>query len=50
VYLGLEQLEAEMDRLATQSGHLIGVRYGEPFLMKEMAKVGDIVKLEVRSV
>jgi len=50
VYLGLEQLEAEMDRLATQSGHLIGVRYGEPFLMKEMAKVDDIVKLEVRSV
>lgn len=50
VYLGLEQLEAEMDRLATQSGHLIGVRYGEPFLMKELAKVDDVVKMEVRSI
>jgi bacillithiol biosynthesis deacetylase BshB1 len=50
VYIGLEQLEAEMDRLATQSGHLIGVKYGEPFLMKEMVKVEDIVKMAVRSV
>jgi N-acetylglucosamine malate deacetylase 1 len=50
VYLGLEQLEEEMNRLARQSGHLIGVKYGEPFLMKEMAKVEDVVKMEVRSI
>jgi N-acetylglucosamine malate deacetylase 1 len=50
VYLGLEQLEEEMHRLATQSGHLIGVKYGEPFLMKELLKVDDIVKMEVRSI
>jgi bacillithiol biosynthesis deacetylase BshB1 len=50
VYLGLEQLEEEMHRLATQSGHLIGVKYGEPFLMKELMKVDDVVKLEVRSI
>src|SRR5271168_2712592 len=49
VYLGLEQLEEEMDRLAKQSGHLIGVKYGEPFLTKELAKVVDVVKMEVRS-
>lgn len=50
VYLGLEQLEEEMDRLARQSGHLIGVQYGEPFLMKETAKVDDVIKMEVRSI
>jgi bacillithiol biosynthesis deacetylase BshB1 len=50
VHLGLEQLEAEMDRLATQSGHLIGVKYGEPFFMKEMVKLEDIVEIAVRSV
>jgi len=50
VYLGLEQLEEEMNRLARQSGHLIGVKYGEPFLTKELAKVDDVVKIEVRSI
>jgi len=50
VYLGLEQLEEEMNRLARQSGHLIGVKYGEPFLTKELAKVDDVVKMEVRSI
>jgi N-acetylglucosamine malate deacetylase 1 len=50
VYLGLEQLEEEMDRIARRSGHLIGVKYGEPFLMKELAKVDDVVKMEVRSI
>jgi len=39
-----------MNRLARQSGHLIGVKYGEPFLMKELAKVDDVVKMEVRSI
>jgi len=50
VYLGLEQLEEEMHRLASQSGHFIGVKYGEAFLMKELAKVDDVVKMEVRSI
>jgi N-acetylglucosamine malate deacetylase 1 len=50
VFLGLEQLEDEMDRLARNSGHLIDVKYGEPFLMKELAKVEDVVKMEVRSI
>ena len=50
VYLGLEQLEEEMNRLARQFGHLIGVKYGEPFLTKELAKVDDVVKMEVRSI
>jgi LmbE family N-acetylglucosaminyl deacetylase len=50
VFLGLEQLEDEMDRLARNSGNLIGVKYGEPFLMRELAKVEDVVKMEVRSI
>ena len=50
VYLGLEQLEEEMNRLARRAGHHIGVKYGEPFLMKELAKVDDVVKMEVRSI
>jgi N-acetylglucosamine malate deacetylase 1 len=50
VHLGLEQLEEEMHRLASQSGHWIGVKYGEAFLMKELAKVDDVVNMEVRSI
>jgi len=29
---------------------MIGVDYGEPFLQKELLKVEDIVKMEVRSI
>jgi len=44
-----------IDRLADQDepgrrhyGEMIGVKYGEPFLQKELMKVADVVKLEVR--
>jgi N-acetylglucosamine malate deacetylase 1 len=50
VYLGLEQLEDEMNRLARYYGHMIDVQYGEPFLMKELIKIDDIVEMPVRSV
>ncbi|MGC1907380.1 MAG: bacillithiol biosynthesis deacetylase BshB1 [Candidatus Acidiferrum sp.] len=50
VYLGLEQLEDEMNRLARYYGHMIDVQYGEPFLIKELIKVDDIVAMPVRSV
>jgi N-acetylglucosamine malate deacetylase 1 len=50
VYLGLEELEAEMNRLARQYGHMIGVKYGEPFVTKELMKVNDVVEMEVRSI
>ena len=49
VYLGLEQLEQEMNRLARYYGHMIGVKYGEPFLTKELMKVDDVVEMAVRS-
>jgi len=31
-------------------GNLIGVRYGEPFVVKETMRVDDVVSLGVRSI
>jgi len=39
-----------MNQLARHYGQMIGVDYGEPFLQKELLKVEDIVKMEVRSI
>ena len=39
-----------MNQLARHYGEMIGVRYGEPFLQKEMMKVNDVVEMEVRSI
>ena len=50
VHLGLDELENEMSQLARHYGQMIGVKYGEPFLIKELVKVDDVVKMEVRSV
>jgi bacillithiol biosynthesis deacetylase BshB1 len=49
VHLAIDRLEAEMNQLARHYGQLIGVEYGEPFLQKELMKVDDVVKMEVRS-
>ena len=48
--MGLEQLEDEMNRLARYYGHMIDVQYGEPFVIKELIKIDDIVDMPVRSV
>lgn len=50
VHLGLEQLEDEMNRLARYYGHMVDVQYGEPFFIKELIKIDDIVDMAVRSV
>jgi bacillithiol biosynthesis deacetylase BshB1 len=50
VFLGIETLEDEMNQLARHYGQMIGVRYGEAFIQKEMMKVEDVVAMEVRSV
>jgi bacillithiol biosynthesis deacetylase BshB1 len=50
VHLGLDELENEMNQLARHYGQMIGVKYGEPFFIKELVKVDDVVKMEVRSV
>jgi N-acetylglucosamine malate deacetylase 1 len=50
VFLAIDQLDSRMDLLARQYGQMIGVKYGEPFLQKELMAVDDIVALPVRSI
>jgi bacillithiol biosynthesis deacetylase BshB1 len=50
VFLAIDRLEEQMNLLARHYGEMIGVKYGEPFLQKELMKVEDVVKMEVRSV
>ena len=50
VHLAIDRLEDEMNQLARHYGQMIGVRYGEPFLQKELMQVEDVVKMEVRSI
>jgi bacillithiol biosynthesis deacetylase BshB1 len=50
VFLAIDRLEEEMNQLARHCGEMIGVRYGEPFLQRELMKVDDVVDMEVRSV
>jgi len=50
VFLAIDRLEDQMNQLARRYGELIGVKYGEPFLQKELMKVEDVVKMEVRSI
>jgi bacillithiol biosynthesis deacetylase BshB1 len=50
VYLAIDELDPKMDLLARHYGQKIGVKYGEPFLQKELMSVEDIVALPVRSI
>lgn len=50
VHLAIDRLEAEMNQLARHYGQMIGAQYGEPFFQKELVKVEDVVKMEVRSI
>ncbi len=50
VRLAIDRLEVDMNQLARHYGQMIGVDYGEPFLQKELLKVEDIVRMEVRSI
>lgn len=50
VFLAIDRLEEQMNQLARHYGEQIGVKYGEPFLQKELMKVDDVVRMEVRSV
>jgi bacillithiol biosynthesis deacetylase BshB1 len=50
VFLALDELEDEMNQLARHYGRMIDVKYGEPFLVKELLKVDDVVDMEVRSI
>jgi N-acetylglucosamine malate deacetylase 1 len=50
VFLAIDQLEEQMGQLARHYGQMIGVRYGEPFLVKELMRVEDVVDIQVRSI
>jgi bacillithiol biosynthesis deacetylase BshB1 len=50
VFLAIDQLEEEMSRLSSHYGRMIGVKYGEPFITKELMQVDDIVTMPVRSI
>jgi bacillithiol biosynthesis deacetylase BshB1 len=50
VHLAIDRLEEEMNQLARHYGQMVGVRFGEPFLQKELMLVQDVVKMEVRSI
>ena len=50
VFLAIDRLEEEMNQLARHYGQMIGVKYGEPFLTKELMQVEDVMALPVRSI
>jgi bacillithiol biosynthesis deacetylase BshB1 len=50
VFLAIDRLEDQMNQLARHYGEMIGVKYGEPFLVKELMQVHDVVNMDVRSI
>ena len=50
VFLAIDRLEDEMNQLARHYGQMIGVKYGEPFLQKELLAVDNLMNLPVRSI
>ena len=50
VFLAIDRLEDEMNQLARHYGQMIGVKYGEPFLTKELMQVEDVVAMPGRSI
>jgi len=49
VPLPLDELEERMNSLARYYGRMIGVRYAEGFVVKEVLRVDDPIKMPVRS-
>ncbi len=50
VFLPLDQLEQAMGVMASYYRRMIGVKYAEGFLVKEVMQVDDVVKMPVRSI
>jgi bacillithiol biosynthesis deacetylase BshB1 len=50
VFLPLDELEERMNHQARHYGRMIGVRYAEGFVVKEVMSVDDVVELPVRSI
>ena len=49
VFPAREEIRERLAAIARFYGNLIGVRYGEPFVVKETLRVDDVVSLAVRS-
>ena len=50
VHIPLDRLVQEMHLVARFYGEMVGVEYAEPFLVKEVMQVEDVVNLPVRSI
>jgi N-acetylglucosamine malate deacetylase 1 len=50
VHLPLDELEDRVNLTSRYYGRMIGVKYAEPFLTREIMQVDDVVKMPVRSV
>jgi N-acetylglucosamine malate deacetylase 1 len=50
VFLPLDELEEKMNFTARHYGRMIGVKYAEGFVVKEVLHVDDVVKMPVRSI
>ncbi len=50
VDIPLDRLHHEVNLIARYYGKMAGVEYAEPFLVKEVMQVDDVIKLPVRSV
>ncbi|MBI2956145.1 MAG: bacillithiol biosynthesis deacetylase BshB1 [Acidobacteria bacterium] len=50
VHIPLTGLEEQLEAICRYYGFLIGTRYGEPFLQREMMRVDDVLQLTVRSI
>jgi hypothetical protein len=44
-----QEIRERLSSIARFYGNLIGVKYGEPFVVKEMLRVDDIAAMGVRS-
>ena len=49
VFIPLDELEERMNFQARHYGRMIGVEYAEGFVVKEVVRVDDVVKMPVRS-
>ena len=50
VHLPLDELQQEVNLIASHYGRMIGVQYAEPFLVREIQEVDDVVRMPVRSI
>ena len=50
VYLPLDELEGRMSDQARHYGRMIGVKYAEGFVMKEVMRIDDVIRIPVRSI